>query len=1190
MYKIRLFFSTFSLLGVLFSQEINHPHHKQFSFLENKGQWHEKVLFKAPFSGGNLWVQQKKFVFHFQDFSDLKKNHDHPVQKVSEPQFRQAVVHLNFEGSNEVDVIEKIGPSQHYYNYFIGNERFKWASDVHGYEEAFLRELYPGIDLKLLEDRFHLKYEFHLKPGSDPKQIRMTYSGQERVWLDREGNAVINTPLGQIKEKKPYAYQIIHGRLVDVPCRFVLAENKLTFQLGNYDPTFSLVIDPELVFSTFSGSVSDNFGMTATYGNDGTAYSGGVVYGNAYPMPDGQTYDINSNFTVASNPTYGISDVFISKYSSDGSTMLWSTYLGGGDQNNGTETAHSLICDKENNIYVYGATSSKDFPIVNGYQQTHAGGVPNANFFFNGVYFTDQGTDIYVSKLSSNGHNLLGSTYIGGSANDGINSKVTSGDYGSVMAYDSLTKNYGDQFRGEIMLDSVGNCLVASCTRSKNFPVLNPFQSTNAGMQDGVVFKLSANLSTLLWSSYYGGSNNDACYSIKIDSSFNVIFVGGTCSANLPGTSGSWNANYNGGKTDGFVVKLNSSASSIQRASYVGSSKYDQVFFVEIDRKDNVFLLGQSEGGNFPVKNAAFVNPGSSQFILKLDPSLTTNIQSTVFGNGSPNINISPAAFLVDFCGNLYISGWGANILQATPLSGMPVSPNAFQQNPADGYDFYLLVIDKTFNSMLYGTYLGGNQAQEHVDGGTSRFDKNGVVYQSVCGGCGGYSDFPTTPGAWSNKNLSSNCNNALFKFDFQLIPKAQFLTDKTLGCLPFTTTLENFSTDSDSYLWDFGNGDTTSIVFNPTITYDSPGIYDIYLYVTDSVCLLTDTAKITITVTDSVELSVDKLMELCSPVPITFKTNSFGTADYFIWSSSPVFSDTLNDVIFDSLWTTTPTGSDVYYVKAGNAGCSQMDSVVVDFISSSITLNGNDSICAGKTSQINIVNNNSSIDFDYDWGPDEIIISGDKTSTVLVEPSVSQYVYVYASASNGCSVEDSIFVAVGKLFASSVIASASEYHVPVGTTITLSGQPSGMKSYAWSPESLVTNPSMQSTSANIMESTEFVLTVGDGICLLTDTTLVKAFNYVCEEPYIFVPNAFSPNGDHENDVLYVRGQFIQGLLFRVFNRWGEMVFESNDQTVGWDGTFRGKPLDPDVYDYYVKAICIDGNESIIKGNITLIR
>lgn len=1189
------FFTPFLFLLLFapnFAQETLHNHSIQHAFIENKGQWEKPILFKTHFSAGNLWVQQRKFVFHLQDYSNMQKNHGNLNDSGAEASIRQTVVHLNFNGANEVTQIEKQHETASYYNYFLGNNPSRWKENVKGYGEAILKEFYAGIDLKLIEEQEQLKYEFHIQPKSNPSAIGFNYSGQKSVKIDKKGNLVVATDLGNIIEQKPYAYQVVNGKIVEIFCEFELTNGEVKFKLGKYDPTAILVIDPVLIFATYSGSVTDNFGMTATYGFDGTAYSGGTIYGNSYPTPDNSAFDVNSNFTVANNGNglgYGITDVFISKYSADGTTMLWTTFLGGGNDQQGTETVHSLICDKFNNVYLYGATSSTDFPMVNAFQATHGGGVTNSNHYFNGVYFSNQGTDIYVAKISSNGQNLLGSTYFGGSLNDGVNTKVSSGTYNSVASYDSLTSNYGDQFRGEIMLDSLGNCMVASCTRSTDFPVLNAFQPINNGMQDGVIFKLSSNLSTLQWSSYYGGSNNDACYSVKIDSSFNIVFAGGTSSSNLPNTAGGWQSAYNGGKTDGFVTKLNSFGTSVIQASYVGTANYDQAFFVEIDRNDNVFLLGQSAGGNFPVVNAAFVNPNSSQFVIKLNPSLTTNLNSTVFGNGGSSVNISPAAFLVDICGNMYISGWGANILQGTPLSGMPVSADAFIATPPNGFDFYLLVIAREFTNMLYGSYLGGNQAEEHVDGGTSRFDKNGVVYQSVCGGCGGHSDFPTSSGAWSSSNLSANCNNVLFKFDFQLIPNAEFTVDQSVGCATFNVVLENFSTASDSYLWDFGNGVTSSVIFNPSITYSIPGVYTIRLYVTDSVCLLVDTAQITIIVTDSIQISLPATLELCSPTEITIAGNSFGTADYFIWSTNAQFTDTLNTNISDSILTIIPNGSTTYYFQAGNLGCSSTDSISVTFISSALELTANDSICLGDQTLITATNLNPSISFTYVWSPTNLLVTPSSSNQVLVAPLETSYIFVTASASNGCVVEDSILISVSAIGEGLVNASASEILIPAGASTNLIGQPSGF-SYQWSPTVGVTNPSMQSTSATVENTTIYTLSVSDGICTKTDTVLVKVFTFVCGEPFIYIPNAFSPNGDKENDVLFVRGQLIEGMIFRVFDRWGEMVFESTDRNFGWDGTFRGKAMDPDVYDYYLKVTCIDGIESIIKGNVTLLK
>jgi gliding motility-associated-like protein len=170
------------------------------------------------------------------------------------------------------------------------------------------------------------------------------------------------------------------------------------------------------------------------------------------------------------------------------------------------------------------------------------------------------------------------------------------------------------------------------------------------------------------------------------------------------------------------------------------------------------------------------------------------------------------------------------------------------------------------------------------------------------------------------------------------------------------------------------------------------------------------------------------------------------------------------------------------------------------------------------------------------------------------------------------------------------VIASASEYAVPEGATVTLFGSPSGLLSYEWSPEIGLSAPTNQQTDALINEDIIYTLSVSDGICSREDTVEIKVYEIICEDPFVFVPNAFSPNNDNNNDVLYVRGLYIEKVIFRVFDRWGEMVFESTDVSQGWDGTFRNKLLQPDVYDYYLDVTCVGGLKSIVKGNVTLMR
>ncbi len=1225
MKQIQYFICLFLILqNVALSQDIEYEHSIHHAFIENKGQWDENVLFQSKFKGGNLWIQQNKFVFHLQDFSATHAAHAGNKSDVPNKGNRQTVVHLNFVGSKKVEEIQKFNSTKSYYNYFLGNVKEKWASDVHGYSEANLVSLYDGIDLKLIENQEDLKYEFHVKPQINPNQILLEYSGQKNVEIDKNGNLIVSTDLGNIIENKPYSYQIINGKVIEVKCEFVLLNNQVSFKVGKYDLEAELIIDPALIFATYSGSVSDNFGMTATYAHNGDAYSGGTVFGNAYPTPDNGAFNVSSNFTLPNwvfngidYTGYGIVDVFISKYSSDGTLMLWTSFIGGGDDIQGTETVHSLISDVNDNICFFGATSSVNFPTTAGcFQNTHAGGSPNFNLVANGAFFTDQGTDIYVSKLSSNGHTLMASTYVGGTKNDGVNYRESAtlystapflSVYGNLSDYDSLTSNYGDTYRGEIMLDSIGNCIIASSTHSINFPVLNAFQPSNSGQQDGVLFKMTANLTSMIWSSYFGGSKNDGCYSVKIDSSYNVVFSGGTCSNNLTNTSGKWQSSYNGGSSDGFVGKLSPNGTTLSGVSYIGSTYYDQAYFVEIDRNDNVFLLGQSYGGQFPVFNAPFAtlynNSNASQFICKLNPTLTTVMNSTTFGSGSSSPNISPSAFLVDKCGNLYVSGWGGSVFQSgIALNNMPISSDALYLTPPSGFDFYLMVINRKFSNLLYATYLGGNNAKEHVDGGTSRFDREGVVYQSVCGGCsrcdintvnppypcGPNSDFPTTPGAHSNTNNSPNCNNIVFKYAFDIVPKAVFETDGTEACSDIAVTFENTSTVTDTYLWDFGNGQTSSTIFNPTMLYTNPGEYEVSLFVTDSVCHLTDTMSVVITVFDPITLTVTPNIDLCIPDSINLVANTNGGGISFQWSSDLLFSDTLNISTSDSTLSITPLTSTTYYVEViGPGGCSSIDSVQVNFTSSALTFSG-EKVCLGDTSSVVATNSISSITFDYVWSPSSIITTPSNTNEVFVNPPSSQYVYVTATASNGCVVTDSIFILVGNV-SPDAIASTSDNLIPEGSTVTLSGLPNGY-SYSWSPIIGVENPTSQVTNVQVDVTTLFTLSVTDGICTKNDTVLVKVFPWVCDEPSMFIPNAFSPNADGQNDVLYVRGKMIKDMTFRVFDRWGELIFESFDRGVGWDGTYKGKKMDPDVYDYYLKVTCIDNIESIVKGNITLLK
>ncbi|PCI96874.1 MAG: hypothetical protein COB15_08890, partial [Flavobacteriales bacterium] len=566
--------------------------------------------------------------------------------------------------------------------------------------------------------------------------------------------------------------------------------------LGKYNKLLPLIIDPVLVFASYSGSTADNFGMTATYGYDGSLFAGGTIFNNGYPTTPG-AYDTIFHGT----PAYGITDIVITRYDPTGASLMYSTYIGGIE----AETVHSIIANENNELYIYGATSSSDFPVTpTAYDTSFAGG---SYLFFasNGTKF-NFGTDIYVAKINATGTNLLGCTYVGGSDNDGVNYTIS-------QVYDTLMNNYGDQYRGEIMLDKDGDCYITSSTKSSDFPTLNGFDNTLNGHQDGVVFKLNNDLTSLYWSSYLGGSGADAGFSIKVDTNYFVYVCGGTTSNDFPVTTGTITTSFQGGKCDGYITKIDSNGSSILAATYIGTNAYDQSYFLDLDSVSNIYIIGQTEG-NFPIINSPYSNPGSSQFIQKINNNLSSIYYSTVFGNGSVNTPFSPSAFLVDRCQNIYVSGWGGDILTGANLSGMPTTSNAFQATSPNGFDLYMIVLERDIQSLLYGTYFGGATSLEHVDGGTSRFDKEGVLYQSVCAGCGSNDDFPTTTGAWSNTNNSSNCNNGVFKFDFEV------------ACGLISSTHVN-STEKDVLIISNSNElriDLKELSFNEILIYNTQG------------------------------------------------------------------------------------------------------------------------------------------------------------------------------------------------------------------------------------------------------------------------------------------------------------------------------------------------------------------------------
>lgn len=787
-YYLRLL-SLFIPFGVVCAQP-------SIPFEKNKKQWPEHVKYATDIPGGKMFLEQNTFTYLCVENINWHSEHRNELEDSVKIKYHSYKVHFENSNSN----IEITGNDQYAWhrNYYIGNDTKTWAENVPLFEEVYYKNLYEKIDMRVYGVEQNLKYDFIIHPGGIPDNIKLNYNGVDGL-LIQDGNLVIKTSVYDFVEQKPYAYQEINGVKKEVPCSFILNSNTVLFSLGNYDPTYSLTIDPTLIASTYTGSNADNWGFSATYDAAGNFYLGGIAAGNGYPFTVG-AWDASFNGGQSATQNTWPFDISITKFNSSGTAILYSTYYGGSNN----EQPNSLIVNGNNELFVLGRTMSVNFPTTAGaYDQTYNGGY-----------------DLIVGKFNSSG-NLLTSTFVGGSSDDGVNYNVGWDVFGSTKF------NFADDGRCEVLLDKNSNAYIVASTRSVNFPTTgNAYDATLGGQQDVCVLKFNSTLSSLSYSSFLGGSGIDAGYGINLDSIGNMYITGGTASNNFPTTPSTIQPTFQGGITDGFVSVLDSGGISLLYSTYLGTSDYDQSFFIDLDDSNNVYVLGQTQGV-YPISAGTYSNPNSGQFIHKLSSKLDTTFFSTVFGTGSLNPNITPSAFRIDTCKNIYIAGWGrcSSLASNTPSPnttvGMPITVNAFLDS-TDGCDYYFMTFSPNAQSLVYATFFGEDTTHaDHVDGGMSRFDKNGVLYHVACASCEGTQGFPTTAGAYSttNNGLSPfgtiNCNAAAVKFDMRFTSAAITATDDTI-CVGTSVTLS--ANGCTNYLWSTG-ATTSSITASPTIT-----------------------------------------------------------------------------------------------------------------------------------------------------------------------------------------------------------------------------------------------------------------------------------------------------------------------------------------------------------------------------------
>jgi gliding motility-associated-like protein len=1173
----------------------------QIEFVQNKGQWNSKVNYRADFGAGSFFLENKGFTVLLNNPNDVLKAFEYSHGQVTGAKnksiptkdfiFHSHVYNVTFLGAlpNALKMPDK--SLKTFNNYFIGNDKSAWVNDCKIYNAVTYKNVYPNIDVRYYSTQEKLKYDFIVHPGGNPNAIALRYDGVTNLSIKNK-ELIIGTSIGSVKELDPYTYQTNTKGKSNVTTKYMVKDNVVTFDVGNYDPASTLVIDPQLVFATLTGSSANNYGFTATPGADGSFFAGGIVFSQGYPVSPGA---LQTNFAG------GDHDMGIFKFSADGSQRLYATYIGG----SGNDQPHSMIADAAGNLCIAGRSNSPNYPTT-------------------GISPSGGGYDIVVTKLNAAGTALVGSMKIGGSGDDGVNIEA---NIGGTLGTSSIKRNYGDDARSEVILDAIGNVYVASCTKSNNFPLVAPLQPTYGGRQDGVILKLNTNLSALLFSTYFGGSEEDACFVLSINPLTNNLYVSGaTASGNLPGnTSGTIGVSSQGG-IDGFITILNASSTSFIKTTYIGTGGIDLVYGIKFDKFGFPYIMGTTNS-SWPIINATYSVAGSKQFVAKVRPDLSSYIYSTIFGGGSSVPKISPVAFLVDRCENVYVSGWGGetNSVDGFTLGNtfdMPLA-DPIQSN-TDGKDFYLFVLKKDATSILFGSYFGQNNGfGDHVDGGTSRFDENGIIYQGICANCVRTSfpgiRFPTTPGVWAINNGSNQCNQAAVKIEMNFAGIAAQVQSEidgeindSLGCIPLTVNFKDLKAKGVTYYWNFNSAvfpnalDLTTTTPQATFTFNNVGVFRVRLIAEDlTTCNQRDTSYITIKTGRDKVLPQFRIRKVGDCTSKTFEfTNTTSTVApitflprTFVWDfgdGSPV--DTTN---FAPPLNHTFPGFGTFNVKLrifDDRFCnSPKDTIIPIRINDNVKADPrvtNELGCAPYTA---IFKNESLAGLSWKW---ELVdaatnaIIGTSTDVVPTFPplAIGNYKYrLIAFDSTTCnkidtSVYKNIKVVQKPIAQGNWAPNPPEPNVPV----RFSNSSSFASTYLWQFGDGETSTEFAPTHEYNATGDYKAKLIAISIAGCADTFLLDVS--VIVNPLLDVPNAFTPGRFGVNSVVNVRGFGIGKMDWRVYNRWGQMIFRSNNKKQGWDGTYKGKLQPIDVYTYTLDVEFTDGKRLTKRGDITLIR
>ena len=603
---------------------------------------------------------------------------------------------VRFPGSNPASRLDAIEPSSAPI-YVLSGEQGR-SQTARAFGAVKYHDLYPGIDMIYRVAGSHVKSEFIVGPGADPGAIRIAYDGASTPMVDASGTLVLRTSKGEMRESGLNVYQEAARSYSPVEGRFKVFRESGTvgFELGMYDHSRALIIDPTISFSTYFGGSGSDAATAVAVDAGGNIYITGWTASSDLPVTSGAIQASNR----------GGVDAFVAKFNPTGSTLLYCTYLGG----SGDDRGMSIAVDAAGNAYVAGATSSANFPVTG--QSRYQGG-----------------RKAFVAKLSPAGNQLIYSTYLGGSNYDVANG---------------------------IAVDSAGDAFVAGATYSTDFPVVGPIQAALAGQEDAFVAELDSTGTKILFSTYLGGQGNDSGAAIALDASGNVYVTGGTGSPNFPVVGAIQSAL--GGSQDAFVAKLNPATRTLVYSTYLGGSRCLSGYpeygaAIDVDTSGAAYVTGITSCSDFPVENAFQPTLGgfTNAFLAKLNATGSALVYSTYLGGrstdqgtavrvnatgsacvagatGSSNFPLSAPlesalsglwdAFVSCFtpAGNslsfsTYLGGSGSDAANGLALSGSSMYVVGYTQS----MDFPLTGAVQTWNGGAYGAFVVSVQVSVQV-------------------------------------------------------------------------------------------------------------------------------------------------------------------------------------------------------------------------------------------------------------------------------------------------------------------------------------------------------------------------------------------------------------------------------------------------------------------------------------------